>query len=50
MQLSPEALKEKYRIEREKRLRADGPDQYFDLSGVFQDIARLYAPTDRRGD
>jgi cation diffusion facilitator CzcD-associated flavoprotein CzcO len=40
VQASPEALKEKYRIEREKRLRPDGPDQYLDLSGVFQDIDR----------
>jgi cyclohexanone monooxygenase len=40
MKVSPDALREKYRIEREKRLRADGPDQYLDLSGVFQDIDR----------
>ncbi len=37
LQISPEALKEKYRIERDKRLRADGPEQYRDLSGVFKD-------------
>lgn len=38
LQISPEALKEKYRIERDKRLRTDGPDQYRDLSGVFRDL------------
>jgi len=35
---SPEALKEKYRIEREKRLRPDGNTQYIPLSGVFADF------------
>src|SRR3954466_16280779 len=35
---SPEALKEKYRIEREKRLRPDGSAQYVDLSGVYADF------------
>ena len=34
---SPEALAEKYRVEREKRLRADGLDQYVDLSQAFTD-------------
>jgi cyclohexanone monooxygenase len=38
LQVSPEALKEKYRIERDKRLRADGAQQYIDLSGVFRDF------------
>ncbi|ATB37922.1 monooxygenase [Cystobacter fuscus] len=37
---SPEALKEKYRIEREKRLRPDGNTQYVDLSGVYKDFDR----------
>jgi cation diffusion facilitator CzcD-associated flavoprotein CzcO len=37
-QISPEALKEKYRIERDKRLRTDGPNQYIDLSAVFRDL------------
>jgi len=32
---SPEALAEKYRTEREKRLRAEGQDQYVDLGKVF---------------
>ncbi len=36
--LSPEALKEKYRIEREKRLRSDGTKQYLELGDVFRDI------------
>ena len=35
---SPEALKEKYRLEREKRLRADGNVQYVDLSGLHADF------------
>lgn len=35
---SPEALKEKYRLEREKRLRPDGSAQYRDLSGVYADF------------
>ncbi|OJH40520.1 monooxygenase [Cystobacter ferrugineus] len=33
-------MKEKYRIEREKRLRADGSTQYRDLSGVYEDFDR----------
>ncbi|QRN93510.1 NAD(P)/FAD-dependent oxidoreductase [Archangium violaceum] len=35
---SPEALKEKYLLEREKRLRPDGNAQYRDLSGVYADF------------
>jgi cation diffusion facilitator CzcD-associated flavoprotein CzcO len=35
---SPETLKEKYRLEREKRLRPDGNTQYIDLSGAFADF------------
>jgi cation diffusion facilitator CzcD-associated flavoprotein CzcO len=35
---SPDALKEKYRIEREKRLRSDGSSQYIELGEVFRDI------------
>ena len=35
---SAEALKEKYRQEREKRLRADGNAQYIPLQGVFSDF------------
>lgn len=38
LSFSPEALKEKYRIEREKRLRPDGNVQYRDLSGVYADF------------
>jgi cyclohexanone monooxygenase len=37
---SPEALREKYRIEREKRLRPDASAQYVDLSGVHADFDR----------
>lgn len=39
-ELSPEALREKYRIEREKRLRADGIKQYRDFSGIYEDFDR----------
>ncbi|MDI1446048.1 NAD(P)/FAD-dependent oxidoreductase [Polyangium sp. 6x1] len=35
---SPDALKEKYRIEREKRLRADGDTQYIELDKVYADF------------
>ncbi|WP_169825134.1 flavin-containing monooxygenase [Corallococcus exiguus] len=38
LSFSPEALKEKYRQEREKRLRADGNAQYRPLQGVFEDF------------
>ncbi len=31
----PDALREKYRIERDKRLREDGNDQYLEVSGDF---------------
>ena len=34
-----EALHERYRIEREKRLRPDGPDQYLEPTGRFEDRA-----------
>ena len=33
-----EALREKYRIEREKRLRPDGADQYIEPTGRFADL------------
>jgi cyclohexanone monooxygenase len=36
--LTAEELREKYRIEREKRLRSDGNAQYRDFSGVFKDF------------
>jgi cyclohexanone monooxygenase len=35
---SPEALKEKYRLEREKRLRADGDTQYLELGHLYKDV------------
>ena len=34
-----DALREKYRIEREKRLRPDGPDQYLEPTGRFASLA-----------
>lgn len=33
----PDALREKYRIERDKRLRSDGNDQYLEVAGDFSD-------------
>ncbi len=33
----PEALREKYRRERDKRLRPDGNDQYIEVKGEFAD-------------
>ncbi len=33
--LDPEALREKYRLERDKRLRADGNAQYLEMAGSF---------------
>ena len=38
--LSPDELRERYRIEREKRLRPDGNAQYVDFSGVYKDFDR----------
>ncbi|WP_208726078.1 flavin-containing monooxygenase [Corallococcus terminator] len=38
LSFSLDALKEKYRQEREKRLRADGTAQYLPLQGVFADF------------
>ena len=35
IEFDPEALREKYRIERDKRLRADGNDQYIEVTGDF---------------
>lgn len=32
-QLDPDLMRERYRAERDKRIRSDGADQYFDLSG-----------------
>ncbi|MEO8541645.1 MAG: NAD(P)-binding protein, partial [bacterium] len=31
----PDALREKYRLERDKRLRNDGNDQYIEITGQF---------------
>jgi cyclohexanone monooxygenase len=35
--LSADEIREKYRVEREKRLRSDGNAQYRDFSGIFKD-------------
>ena len=39
LDFDPAALREKYRLEREKRLRDDGSDQYIELSGQFAHFA-----------
>src|SRR5215471_1442385 len=39
LDFDPDALREKYRQEREKRLRADGEAQYIELSGKFAHYA-----------
>src|SRR5215218_10669409 len=35
LEFDPDALREKYREEREKRLRADGNEQYIEVKGDF---------------
>jgi cyclohexanone monooxygenase len=35
LDFDPDALREKYRAERDKRLREDGPRQYFEVAGQF---------------
>src|SRR5882757_968439 len=35
----PEALREKYRYERDKRVREDGTDQYLEMAGAFARFA-----------
>ena len=35
----PELLRKKYRLERDKRLRQDGNDQYQEISGEFSYFA-----------
>ena len=48
---SLDAIKAKYGAEREKRLRADGADQYRDLTGLFEDFDRdSYADPDFQRD
>ena len=54
--IDPVALRAKYRTERDKRLRADGNDQYVEIKGQFAHYrrplcgARIHAQgTDRRG-
>jgi len=46
--LDPDVLREKYRLERDKRLRADGEAQYVELSGPFARYAEAdpYADPD----
>ncbi|WBH16920.1 flavin-containing monooxygenase [Sphingomonas radiodurans] len=46
----PNALKDKYRIERDKRLRADGNEQYVEMAGKFSrflDDPYIEAPIER---
>jgi len=40
----PDALREKYRIERDKRLRADGNEQYVDIGGYEEYLHDPYVP------
>ena len=35
LDFDPDALREKYRLERDKRLRSDGNSQYQEMSGEF---------------
>jgi cyclohexanone monooxygenase len=37
--LDPDALRERYRYERDKRLRENGADQYFEMSGAYASFA-----------
>ena len=41
-----DAIHERYRIEREKRLRPDGPDQYIEPSGRFAHLADVIQGVD----
>ena len=34
----PEVLRERYRLEREKRLREDGNEQYVEMKGDYEDF------------
>jgi len=48
-----DALRERYRLERDKRLRADGNEQYVEMTGVFAhylDDPYVGAPIDRSPD
>jgi cyclohexanone monooxygenase len=38
LKFDPDALREKYRAERDKRLRADGNEQYVEVAGEFADF------------
>ncbi|HZQ37028.1 MAG TPA: NAD(P)-binding protein, partial [Dehalococcoidia bacterium] len=40
LHFDPDALREKYRRERDKRLRADGTDQYQELTGRFAHLSQ----------
>ena len=40
LDFDPDALREKYRAERDKRLRADGNDQYVEVKGDFAPLRR----------
>ena len=39
LDFDPEALREKYRAERDKRIREDGEDQYIEAAAEFADYA-----------
>ena len=40
LRFDPEALREKYRQERDRRLRADGNEQYREIKGEFAHYPR----------
>ena len=39
LEFDPDALREKYRAERDKRLRSDGNEQYQEVTGDFTNLA-----------
>jgi len=47
LEFSPEKLREKYRVERQKRLRDDGIEQYRDFAGLFSEDDPYMARTER---
>ena len=39
LDLDPDAVRERYRVDRNKRLRANGADQYIEMAGRFARFA-----------
>jgi hypothetical protein len=44
----PDALREKYQLERDRRLRPDGPEQYIEMSGQWATYAESIAARCRK--